>query len=244
MLPAALSYAANGWQVHPCDWRPGPHEKAPLAAHGHLDATDDPEVLRTWWTRWPHALIGARVPQQLVVLDVDPRNGGDLAALDHSLPLTLACWSGRGDGGAHYYFRRPAGRLTSTRLPGGIDLKANGYLIVPPSLHPATGLPYRWDEHEAAPLPGWLRTLLCPPPQPVRVLAPRRRGNGRHLVEFVAAQPWGNVNRGLHWAACRAAADGLLDDLADDLVAAAVAAGHPESGARRTVDSARRTVVA
>ena len=63
-------------------------------------------------------------------------------------------------------------------------------------------------------------------------------------MEFVAAQPEGNRNRGLHWAACRAAdddlLDDLLDDLADDLVAAAVSAGHPEAGARRTVQSAAR----
>ena len=183
--------------------------------------------------------IRDRVDPRLLVLDVDPRNGGSLDALG-PLPETLTCWSGRGDGGVHRYFLRPAGQLSSTRLLAGVDLKLNGYCVVPPSLHPATGRPYKWEEHPAAALPSPLRRLLTPPPRPVRQLGPRRRGDGRYLVEFVARQPWGNVNNGLHWAACRAVDDGLLDDLADDLVQAAVAAGHPEPGARRTVQSAGR----
>jgi hypothetical protein len=71
-----------------------------------------------------------------------------------------------------------------------------------------------------------------------------RHGAGGGLVEWVAIQPWGNVNNGLYWAACTAASDGVLGALADDLVAAAVAAGHPELGARRTVESARRKALA
>jgi len=238
----AVELACRGWAVLPCKWA-GPLGKAPLTEHGHLDATTDLDTIRGWWTRWPQALIGARVDPRLVVLDIDPRNGGTVAALG-DLPLTLTCWSGRGDGGRHLFLLRPAGPLTSTRLPPGVDLKVAGYTVVPPSLHPETGRPYRWEEHPVAPLPPHLRTLLQPVHRPVRQLGPRRRGDGRHLVEFVAAQPEGNRNRGLHWAACRAAdddlLDDLLDDLADDLVAAAVSAGHPEAGARRTVQSAAR----
>jgi len=233
MLDIALDYASHGWQVLPLAG------KVPRTGHGVDDATSDPDLIRSWWSRWPAANIGGQVDPRLLVLDIDPRNGGNADDLG-PLPPTLTCWSGRGDRGRHLYFLRPGGQLVSTGLPVGIDLKLNGYTVVPPSLHPESGQPYRWDEHDIGALPARLSALLRPAPRPVRVLGPRRRGDGRHLVEFVAKQPWGNVNNGLHWAACRAADDNLIDDLADDLVAAAVTAGHPEPGARRTVQSAAR----
>lgn len=236
MIDHALDYAARGWKVFPLVG------KVPRTKRGHLDATGDPEQIRAWWTRWPDANIGAPVPHKVIVLDVDPRNDGDIAALGN-IPLTSTCWSGRGDGGRHLYFQRPdTGLYTSTRLPKGIDLKVNGYLVVPPSLHPDSGMPYRWEKHPIAPLPERLRELLRPLPPRIRPAV--RKGDGKGLVEFVAAQLEGNVNNGLYWAACSAADDGILADIADELVAAAVAAGHPEAGARRTVDSARRKVSA
>jgi hypothetical protein len=51
----------------------------------------------------------------------------------------------------------------------------------------------------------------------------------------------GNRNNVLYWAACRAAEDGLIDQIEDELIAAAVSAGENETKARRTVASARRT---
>jgi hypothetical protein len=75
------------------------------------------------------------------------------------LPDTRRCYSGRGDGGAHYLFKRPPGQLTTSRLNRhiqGVDLKdaATGYTILPPSPHPETGKPYRWDHrHPVAALP-------------------------------------------------------------------------------------------
>jgi Bifunctional DNA primase/polymerase, N-terminal len=73
----------------------------------------DPDQIKAWWIRWPNATIGARVPESLLVIDVDPRNGGSLAELESltgPLPATLTAWSGRDDGGRHLYFRRPLAR--------------------------------------------------------------------------------------------------------------------------------------
>jgi hypothetical protein len=171
---AALELAARAWEVFPCweynykiDPKTGEPEgaKAPRTAHGHHDASRNPDQIKAWWRRWPNAMIGAAVPDSLLVVDVDPRNGGDLEkliALVGDLPPTLTVWSGRNDGGRHLYLLRPPGPLTSTRLPEGIDLKASGYCIVPPSIHPATGLPYRWEDHPVASLPYRLRELLRP----------------------------------------------------------------------------------
>jgi hypothetical protein len=225
---AALELAVNGWRVIPLD---GKH---PCTAHAVLDATDDFAVIQKWWARWPVANIGAAVPLPLIVLDIDPRNGGDVAALGE-LPPTLTVWSGREDGGRHLYFLRPAGALTSTRLPAGIDLKARGYCVMPPSIHPFTGLPYRWEERPPAALPAHVRELLRPLPRPPRAT----RGNGNGLTTFVARQEPGNRNEALFWAACRAAEDGVLDALAEKLVAAAVETGLDEATAERTIESAR-----
>ena len=132
LIDAALELAA-AWEVFPC--RPsGPQAKSPLTLHGHHDATMDPDVIKAWWLRWRDAMISAAVPDSLLVVDIDPRNGGDLeklVALVGDLPPTLTVWSGRNDGGRHLYYQRPTGTLTSTRLPEGIDLKANGYCILP-----------------------------------------------------------------------------------------------------------------
>lgn len=161
----AIEYAVNNWAVFPL------RGKVPAISGGHgvLDATTDVEVIAHWWGgHYSGCNIGARVPESMIVIDVDPRHGGDesLAALETEhgeLPETLTTISGRGDGGRHLFFRRPSGRLTGKRLGPGIDLKSSsGYVVMPPSIHPDSGHPYtRIDAYPAAP-PSWLSTLLAP----------------------------------------------------------------------------------
>ncbi|MCX6501144.1 MAG: bifunctional DNA primase/polymerase, partial [Microbacterium sp.] len=172
----ALRLAAAGWAVIPL------RGKIPMTAHGVKDATTDPEQIARWWPGRAQRNIGARVPRSLLVLDIDPQNGGTLAALTEAaggqLPRTLTVHSGRGTGGRHLYFLNPGGELSSTRLPAGIDVKTDtGYLVMPPSLHPATGLPYRWEDAPPAQLPGPLRELLRP--APARRASPAARPAGR-----------------------------------------------------------------
>jgi hypothetical protein len=239
MLEHGLTLAAAGWEIFPCKWT-GPAAKAPLTVNGHHGATTNPDKIKLWWDRWPYAMIGAKVPDSAVVIDIDPRNGGSLEALETitgALPATLTAWSGRNDGGRHLYFERPAGQLTSTKLPAGIDLKVNGYCILPPSIHPATGEPYRWGHHEVAAVPHALRELLRPASRPITVYR-GNGGNGAGLVRTVAEAPEGKRNDILYWAARSARDDGILDQVADELFIAAVTAGETESKARRTIDSA------
>jgi hypothetical protein len=106
LLAAALDLAAHGWAMFPCKWR-GKNAKAPLTTNGHLDASRDPGQITAGWTRWPSAMIGAPVPESLLVVDIDPRNGGSLAELESltgPLPASLTAWSGRNDGGRHLYY--------------------------------------------------------------------------------------------------------------------------------------------
>ena len=80
---------------------------------------------------------------------------------------------------------------------------------------------------------------LLDPPKPASLRPPRSGGDTGNLAGWVAAQPEGNRNDALFWAACRAVESGSEDALGD-LAAAAVRAGLDEAEARRTVASAAR----
>jgi hypothetical protein len=175
--------------------------------HGLLAATSDLHRVAAWWTRWPHDNIGARVPQSLLVLDVDPRHGGDkqlaeLEATHGPLPPTRTSWSGRGDGGHHRWFLHPGGKPSAARLGDGLDLKGyGGYVVLPPSRHPDTGGLYHWEEPvlDPAAMPSWLRQLLLPPlptarPKPLRQRLGGTADDFERLVEAFASQTtWGDL---------------------------------------------------
>jgi hypothetical protein len=220
---AALAYAVAGYQVFPlrgklphancpeCEPRSPrsrPHRAADCThelCHGLYAATTDPALVARWWARWPQANIGARVPRSLFVLDVDPRHGGQarLAQLEHEhgpLPPTRVTISGRGDGGQHRWFLQPGGELSAVRLGAGLDLKTHaGYVLLPPSRHPATGRPYQWAEPtlDPAQVPAWLVRLLAPPPAapaPARRRPLPRSFQGQRAAErFNAQVSWADV---------------------------------------------------
>lgn len=240
-LEDALSLARAGWAVLPLNG------KVPRTAHGVKDASTDPEQVARWWRSESHN-IGARVPGALMVLDIDPQNGGSLEALEAAagtaLPPTLTVHSGRGTGGQHRYYLHPGGPLTSTRLPAGIDVKTErGYCVMPPSLHPATGQPYRWEKHTPANLPATVVAMLRPPAPraPARSHAgdalPKR---ALYLARYVERLPEGQRNAGLFWAACRAVEDRHPGESFDLLEGAAMVAGLDQHEAARTIASARR----
>jgi len=181
LLLAAIRYTKLGIQVFPC--RPG--NKEPITAHGYKDATDDGGKLVPQWKKCPKANIGIATGERsrIVVLDVDPRNGGfeSLAELERvhgPLPLTPTVDTG-GDG-LHYYFALPPGvRVKSFKLAPGLDVQIDGaYVIAPPSVHPS-GKRYAWKvppgKTPLAPAPSWLLagpTKRAParieqPPKPV-----------------------------------------------------------------------------
>jgi|SRR5271166_77264 len=174
----AIEWVSHHWQVGPlCKRDPdnprrilNPYGKDPvghLVPHGVLDFTDDVDTVIRWWSRTPWN-IGARVPESMIVIDVDPRHGGEqsVAELEDSsglLPETLTTISGRGDGGRHLFYRRPPGKLSAKRLGPGIDLKtSSGYVVLPPSIHPDSGRPYTQIERPVAAPPPWLIELLLP----------------------------------------------------------------------------------
>ena len=108
----------------------------------------------------------------MIVVDVDPRSGGleSLAQLEaeHGQIVTRTAWSGRDDGGRHYHVRSPGWPVSFRQLClRGIDVMTrSGYTVLPPSIHPDTGLPYRWDDPTApiVTLPASLLEVLRPTP--------------------------------------------------------------------------------
>jgi hypothetical protein len=211
---AALALAKAGWPVLPCDPNPGDHSKAPLTKHGHLDATRGDDIIREWWEKWPNALIGVKIPEDVVAIDIDPRNGGsrdNLTAALGPLPDTLTVRSGRDDDGEHLYFKRPAVTLRG-HVPGvsGVDVKTSGYMIAPPSPHPATGKPYiangPFISRGLAELPTRaVHALTPPPPRYTPFHGPgtltQRRVQG--LVHSVRNAHEGERDSTLYWAARR-----------------------------------------
>lgn len=162
-LDAALAYAARGWQAFPLQTvingactcargaecgNPGKH---PRVAGGVHSATTDEATIRAWWEQWPAANVGIATgaASGLVVLDVDPRHGGDtsLAILESqvgALPRTLVVRTG--SGGLHIYFKAPSRpvRNSASKLGAGLDIRAEGgYVVAPPSRHQAGGV-YEW----------------------------------------------------------------------------------------------------
>lgn len=162
---AALDFLSRGWSVIPIRER----EKRPAIAWKPFQrkcASED--TVHDWFSRAPDSNVGivTGALSGLVVLDVDPRHGGEesLRKLEReygALPDTME--SVTGGGGRHLYFSHPGGAVHNrTNIEPGIDLRGDGGCIVaPPSVHPS-GNRYRWKKDHApgdirpAPLPEWL----------------------------------------------------------------------------------------
>ena len=185
LLAAALQYARAGCAVMPlhstkhggcscgkdsCS-SPGKHPRTP---HGVKDATTEETTIRKWWTQWRHANIGIATGEGsgLLVLDVDPRHGGDepLKQLEEnhgSIPHTIETITG--GNGRHLYFRYPQGAKVANsvgKLGPGLDIRSTGGVVVaPPSKH-VSGKTYGWKDGRAlgqtalAELPDWLLDRL------------------------------------------------------------------------------------
>lgn len=246
VLEGALGLARIGWYVHllygPTMLRnvftggpvnsPG---KQPILPDWPERASTDPAVIAGWWDTWSDANVGVVTGARsgLVVLDIDPRNGGheSLAKLEERvgvLPGTAMVITG--SDGLHKYYRHPGpgvkvksvSKAFGREFPG-IDVKGDGgQVVAPPSIHP-DGPRYRWSGDVSGLLHGdvagylapWPAEQLAPvlspppPPPPPRTERPRRDRTGQAdatllgLLTVVFEAPEGERNRALHWAACR-----------------------------------------
>jgi len=180
-LQAALELAERGWRLVPLHTPSGDHcdcnrtncpspAKHPRITDWPNRATAVPEQVAEWWRMWPAANIGVATGREsgIVVVDVDPRHGGDETLLrlteQHGLlPAGPICSTG--GGGWHYYYRHPGGRVLSRTVAPGIDIKGDGgQVVAPPSVH-ASGVSYEWCDGAGpdTPLPeppDWLLLMM------------------------------------------------------------------------------------
>ena len=182
VFPLHWPVTHNGQTVcscgRPCGKQAAKHPVGRYAPHGHRDATLETGIAKLWFgLRVPEANLGVAT-EKLVVIDIDPRHGGDeslrkLEAEHGELPLTWRSLTG--GGGTHDIYKAPYGvEIASLNaeleikwgrdppLGPGIDVRARGgYIVSPPSRH-ISGRAYAWsvDHHPhdvpLAPLPDWL----------------------------------------------------------------------------------------
>lgn len=144
----AQQLAKAGWPVFPVH----PTTKRPMTRHGHLDATTDTMIISlSWQPLWVQgASIATPTGDGLLVIDVDPRNGGKPP---HWVPKTLSVRTQ--SGGLHFYLAIDEDIKSRAGLFGpGVDSKCKGgYVLVPPSpgyewinTEPKAGVTRAWIE--------------------------------------------------------------------------------------------------
>jgi hypothetical protein len=171
LVAVARACLARGWSVIPVE----PRGKRPTVAwleFQHRSPTE--REVAQWFGRRRDAnlAIVTGAVSGLMVLDVDPRHGGDasLAALEaghDALPRTVEAITG--GGGRHCYFEHPGGTVPNrVGIAPGIDLRGDGGVVVaPPSVH-SSGRRYAWalgrapDQAPLAPLPPWVLAFARP----------------------------------------------------------------------------------
>ncbi len=283
----ALRYADRGWSVLPlhsirdgsctcasgraCQ-SPGKH---PHTQNGVTDATTDAPTVADWWDLWPDASVGIATGRAsgLLVLDVDPRHGGDdtlhdLVGQNNTLPDTVEVITG--SGGRHLFFAYPGsveiGNSVS-RLGPGLDVRSNGgYIVAPPSVH-ISGQQYEWEvEHrpDDVPLgsmPDWLQALAIGDNsqpiggsghtgiEPVSVLAGVAEGERNDTLFRYACRLLGHNNLGIGESAIliHSAASNCVPPLprdeVDRLLASAYEYPQPDDHSKEENALPRRIVV-
>lgn len=171
-ITIALGYAARGWPVFPCN----PVNKRPLVEHGFKEATTDAFKVRSWWARWPNAMIGiptgAASGFWVQDIDTDKTKNKDgiasLAANGHDLnELMDTVVAVTASGGYHALYRfdpeRPVG-VGQNKPWRDLDIRGEGGYIIAAGSTRADGRRYTWlnppAENEIADAPEWLLEAL------------------------------------------------------------------------------------
>lgn len=165
-LTAALALANYGFTIFPLV----PNDKRPLIDNWRNLASNDTDQVRRWWSGSPEANIGIAT-DNLLVIDVDPRNGGiqtfrtlfeEQHLVGDNFPPTIA--AATQSGGTHMFYWLPANvqvRGGAHKLGLGVDVKSyGGYVVAAGST--IDGREYQWkngyepDKRDFAQAPPWL----------------------------------------------------------------------------------------
>lgn len=206
------------WHVFPChgvvDGRctcgraeePGQRGKHPATPHGQNDATTDAATVAGWWATNPDYNVGVFCkPSGFFVIDIDPRSGGFESfekfeeLLNWNLPETVEAetgvysMKGREVRGRHLYYKydgneKLVGNLKEAKLPG-IDIKHDGYVLAPPSIH-ASGAEYNWKPGHAP----WEIEMAEPSKELLDALVKRTKSGAR--VGTLSSVDWSEFSDG------------------------------------------------
>jgi hypothetical protein len=171
---APLELEGRPLAIFPC------RNKKPACLHGFKDAVSDPALIADLFRRYPGARqigvpTGEFAGNDLDVLDVDPRNGGNKFWEENRQRLPVTRTHQTPSGGHHLLFKHAAGlRCSSGRIADGVDVKADGGFIVwwPAQFYPVTDAP-------VADWPAWLLDLA-------------REKQHRHTVPFPTMKTGGD----------------------------------------------------
>lgn len=142
-----------------------------VPAHGTFIPLSGKRPIHASWTKRPYSSakvltwclehnhnVGVRLPASVVVVDIDPRHGGndgwDNLCLELGLDDTAWPCVITGSGGRHYYLAKPAEVPVLDTLKDfpGVEFKSAGRQVVAAgSIHPDTGRHYHWKEDGADP---------------------------------------------------------------------------------------------
>jgi hypothetical protein len=226
--------------------------KRPDTRNGHLDATNDVEIVGCgWWGSDQLIGVATGCASGIAVLDIDPRHGGDVWYRDNAHRLDTRMHETR-SGGWHLLFKHREGLCNSTALIApGVDVRAQGGYAIWWPAHGFSIANYR----PLSQLPDWPSWLVIPNTRDrVRADAHKRWRSGRvladrhhidGLVNFVRRSREGERNTCLFWAACRLGELVFLkgeagDAAAERLIRAGMSTGLDYAEALRAVTSGLR----
>jgi putative DNA primase/helicase len=171
VIEAALTYARAGLRVHPVR-----ADKKPYTKWGTDATTSETKILAWWEYHWPDALVAVCTGNGLVVVDVDPRHGGEY---DDELAATLTATTP--GGGWHHWFGTTERIGNAVGILPGVDVRGErGYVLAP-------GNPgYEWVDPD---------TPMLPLPAEVGRIQRSQRERTRNGPGFEPAEP-GSIREG------------------------------------------------
>ena len=142
MVSVALSVVRDlGLPVFPCVEalnEKGFVSKRPYTQKGFKAATLDETQVRSWWTKYPNALVGVPTGQvtNLFVIDIDQSEdkNGEVSFAELEIEDPVTCQTRTVSGGRHIIFRYPKHHnlrnSTSGRLGNHIDTRGEGGYVI------------------------------------------------------------------------------------------------------------------
>lgn len=202
--------------------------KHPYGKEWEKRQTPTPQEFHNLWGRHGYnAGVLTGLPSLIIILDIDPRNGGNESLADAEfehgdLPVTRTVATARH--GRHYYFTYPPGLdIRTMKLAPGIDLLSTGAQAVLPGSQSSAGTYKLLDDSDLAPLPQWVIDLAATITHPANLNItmaadlphyqtlpdPTRRRYDAYAKSVITAEvaayvreSWGNGSKRLYNACC------------------------------------------